>query len=558
MAPPGQLRVSRYFIALFVLIAGLYALVFFTGPSGSLKERLTPKLGLDLQGGTTVTLRASLPNGERPDRDRLKEARDIISNRVNGSGVAEAEVLIEGNRNIVINVPGKNDEDLKKIGDPAELRFRQVLNQTPAEKVKPVDAGNASNATAPPREQVVAKFSPAAQQAVAEAATSKQPVSLDDPTLAAEFEVVKTLTPAEIAALPADFQYYIPTISCEALNRRPPGSIADPKEQVVSCRGDDTTKMLLEKAEVVGSDVRSASFGFDPQRGWVTSIKFDNKGQDKWTNLTKKSVGQQVAIVLDNVIVSDPNIEEVISGDAQISGSGISKAVAKDIANKLKYGALRVTFTTDNAYEVSPTLGIAQLKAGLLAGGIGVALVVLYALLYYRSLGLVLIASLAVAGAIVYAMLLLLGRQMGFTLTLAGVAGFIVSLGITADSSVVLFERLKDEVKEGRSPRSAVPRAWARSRRAIVSANAVTIMAAAVLYILAIGAVKGFAFTLGLSTAVDLLVLFLFTHPLVVLFARSKKLTSPRISGLVRDDRPTRTARPPAEPEPAPVGGKGA
>jgi preprotein translocase subunit SecD len=203
---------------------------------------------------------------------------------------------------------------------------------------------------------------------------------------------------------------------------------------------------------------------------------------------------------------------------------------------------------------VSATLGSSQLKAGLLAGGIGLALVILYSLIYYRALGLVTIASLCVSGGLTWAMLVILGREMGFTLSLAGIAGFIVAVGITADSFVVFFERIKDEVHEGRSVRVAVPRAWVRARRTILSADTVSFLAAAILYYFAAGDVRGFAFTLGLSTILDLVVVFLFTHPMVSLLSRSRAFGSARFTGLnsvrvggiaISDEAPpTRRSRP--------------
>jgi preprotein translocase subunit SecD len=235
--------------------------------------------------------------------------------------------------------------------------------------------------------------------------------------------------------------------------------------------------------------------------------------------------------VLDGKTISAPAIQGTINGQTQITGS-FTQSQAEDLANVLKYGALPLTFQQQEALTVSPTLGSEQLKAGLLAGGIGVALVFIYSLLYYRALGLVMIASLILSGLLVYAVLVILGRQIGFTLTLAGIAGFIVAIGITADSFVVFFERLKDEIRDGRSPRSAVPRAWVRARRTILSADAVSFLAAAILYYLAAGTVKGFAFTLGMSTILDLVIVFLFTHPVVTLFARNKAFMSPRVSGL--------------------------
>jgi preprotein translocase subunit SecD len=257
-----------------------------------------------------------------------------------------------------------------------------------------------------------------------------------------------------------------------------------------------------------------------------------------------QSGGAQVAIVLDNEVVSAPQIQSVIVGDAVINGSGINQTTSKTLANQLKYGALPLSFKIESVQSVTATLGLQQMRYGLIAGAIGIVLVILYCLFYYRALGLVVIASLLVSGVTVFASLVLLGRSMGFTLSLAGIAGFIVAIGITADSFVVFFERLKDEVKDGRSVRSAVPRAWIRARRTILSADAVSFLAALILYLLAAGQVKGFAFTLGLSTIIDLLVVFLFTHPLVALLSRSATFTSPRVSGLgnMRSDRDVEAA----------------
>ena len=295
--------------------------------------------------------------------------------------------------------------------------------------------------------------------------------------------------------------------------------------------------------------MKSAGANFDPQQGgWYVGLSFTGKGQSKWTGLTQEAVndgsqpnqqtgqpsGQNssVAIVLDNEVVSAPQIKSVIVGDAIINGGDINENTSKVLANQLKYGSLPLSFKIETIQSVSPTLGLQQMQYGILAGAIGLILVIGYCLFYYRGLGLVVISSLAVSGMLVFASLVLLGRYIGFTLSLAGIAGFIVAIGITADSFVVFFERLKDEVKDGRTIRSAVPRAWLRARRTILSADAVSFLAAAVLYLLAAGPVKGFAFTLGMSTIIDLLVVFLFTHPLVALLARSSAFTSPRFSGL--------------------------
>jgi len=349
------------------------------------------------------------------------------------------------------------------------------------------------------------------------------------------------LTPDEVAVLPAQMQFFVPTITCAQLNARNPQYMTDDRflnQQVVAC--DQTTpdtKYLLDAAKVQGTDIGSASANYDPVNyastgGWTVNLQFKGSGQSKWSNLTAAEVGKQVAIVLDNQVVSAPTIQQVINGPAVISGTGITADTAHTLATQLKYGALPLGFVQQTAQIVSATLGLQQLQYGLLAGAIGLALVVIYCLLYYRALGFVVIASLLVSGSIVFASLVLLGRSLGFTLSLAGIAGFIVAIGITADSFVVFFERLKDEVKEGRTVRSAVPRAWVRARRTILSADAVSFIAAVVLYALASDQVRGFAFTLGLSTIIDLVTVFLFTHPLVHVLSGTRTFTSPRVSGL--------------------------
>ncbi|HEY1175273.1 MAG TPA: protein translocase subunit SecD, partial [Phytomonospora sp.] len=351
------------------------------------------------------------------------------------------------------------------------------------------------------------------------------------------------LTSAQVAALPLNMQYNVPTITCDQLNGRAPGSISAVDQQVVACNKPDSeeiakgqaafVKSFLDVAKVVGEDVSDAGAGPDSQNpgSWMVNMEFTGGGSDKWSALTQATVGKQVAIVLDNLVVSDPEIREAMSGSAQITGN-FNTEEAKTLAEQLKYGALPVAFNVDTIEEVSATLGTSQMEAGLLAGFIGVALVIVYCLLYYRLLGLVVVASLGASALLIYPSIALLGKQMGFTLTLAGITGFIVAIGITADSFVVFFERLKDEVQEGRSIRSAVPRAWALARRTIMSANTVSMLAAIILYFLAIGAVRGFAFTLGLSTVMDIAVVFLFTHPLVAWLSRFKLMGSTKLAGL--------------------------
>ncbi len=580
-----------YFITLAAIIAVIYSLVLFTG-KGGIHERLKPHLGLDLQGGSSMTLSATLPGGATPSKDKLNEARSIIEQRVNATGVSEPEVVTEGNKNIVVNIAGvKSEDEFRKLVSPAELRFRQVLastadtsaqpspsaSATPSGSATPKSTGSAKpssgaaaapkasatpKATTPtpsaatPSPSVTPSYDPnqsgrvaAIQQKVGPAAwaaaqaVSKAPSQLQsNPALAAALKPFSSLSGEEVADLPAEMQFTVPTISCKQLNARPAGSIADPKAKAVGCgsEGGTPTKYYMDVAKVLGTDVSKADYTYDATKGWKVDLSFKGGGQDRWTALTRTAYnnGQnaqsgldRVAVVLDNQVVSAPHIQGVINGDAEITGS-FTKNDVSTLAAQLKYGSLPLSFNIETIDSVTPTLGLQQMQAGLLAGALGLLLVVVYCFLYYRALGFVVVASLVASGTIVFGLVVLLGRQIGFTLTLAGIAGFIVAVGITADSFVVFFERLKDEVRDGRSVRSAVPRAWVRARRTILSADTVSFLAAAVLYLLAIGAVKGFAFTLGLSTIVDLLIVFLFTHPLVAVLSRSRAFSSPRVSGL--------------------------
>jgi len=377
-----------------------------------------------------------------------------------------------------------------------------------------------------------------------------------DPGTMAMLEPFRSLTPEEVAVLPPQMQFVVPQVTCAMLNLRPAGSIQDPAQPAVACEEGGNSKYMLDAAKVLGTDLDNAAANIDTTAGstWKVDLTFSSDGSKKWTELTreaynntggsclvtqpnKQSSGSpvcMVAVVLDNTVVSAPAIQGVLSTTSEISGGGFTKTTATLLANQLKFGALPLTFDAGNLSSISATLGQDYLHAGLLAAGIGMLLVVVYAFFYYRLLGLVITLSLVLSAALTFGMLVFLGRQLGFTLSLAGIAGFIVSLGVAADSFVIYFERLKDEIREGRSPRSAVPRAWIRARRTIITANAVTILAAVVLYLVGIGAVKGFAFALGLATILDLVIVFLFRHPMMTMLARTPAFLSPRVSGLGR------------------------
>jgi preprotein translocase subunit SecD len=340
----------------------------------------------------------------------------------------------------------------------------------------------------------------------------------------------------------------------DAANLQGTGS-DDPATAITACSKDGGTKYILAPAEVLGRQISKASAGIDTQAGsaWSVSLTFDNDGTRAFGQLTARVTSlpeptNQVAIVLDGIVQSSPRINEAIpSGTAQITGS-FTQVEAQDLANVLKYGALPLAFDRGEVQQVSPTLGSEQLDAGLLAGALGLILVTIYSFFYYRGLGIVVTGSLAVAALMIYLLVLVLGEAIGFTLTLAGIAGIIVAVGITADSFVVYFERIRDEIREGRSLRSAVESGWVKARHTILVADAVSIIAAALLYFFAVGSVQGFAFTLGLTTLVDLLVVYIFTKPLMTFMARLNFFNSGhRFSGV--SDKSSGVSRPTASVE---------
>ena len=451
------------------------------------------RLGLDLRGGTSVTLQPRLGVGEsgKVTSEAIDQAVSIIRQRVNSLGVAESEVASQGsgtNRQIVISVPGESGRRvIELVGQTAELRFRQVLAESSGVPTTATDA-----AATPP-----AGISP------------------------------------ELNALYAALDCTNPE------NRQGTGSDVA-TDVILACSTDGGAKYILAGAEVLGRQVSKATAAVDTTTGgnWFVSLTFNGEGTKAFGDQTARVVSltapqNQVAIVLDGLVVSAPRINEAIrGGSAQITGN-FTQVEAQDLANVLKYGSLPLAFDRGEVQQVSPTLGSDQLSAGLLAGGLGLGLVLLYSVLYYRGLGLLTVGSLTVAAGLVYLLVLLLGEWIGFTLTLAGIAGIIVAIGITADSFIVYFERVRDELREGKSLRTAVETGWVRARRTIVVADFVSIIAAVLLYFLAVGGVRGFAFTLGLTTVVDLLVIFAFTKPAMSILSKWKFYASGHpLSGL--------------------------
>jgi preprotein translocase subunit SecD len=520
----------------------------------------TPRLGLDLRGGTSVTLSATTPDGSDPTPESMRQALDIIRSRVNGSGVAEAEITTQGATNIVVQVPGVGQDELVRlVGQTAELRFRPVRAvvpgggpapaPTPGDTTSPTPGATAS----PTPTSSAASASPAAGRALTEG-LSGQPAETPSPSPSASASTPATPAqpPAGEGPPSAEEQAQLAELDCTDL---PAGSVDDPAKSLFTCDEDNANRFLLGPADVVGTDVDSATAGI-PQGdvSFVVNLDFTDEGSDKFFESTQKLAGQTFpnnafAIVLDGKVVTYPTVNEPIpGGQAQISGS-FTQAEAQALATVLNYGALPLSFETSDLSTVTPTLGGAQLKAGLLAGLIGLGLVLVYSLLYYRGLGLVVFASLVVAGLVTYAAIVLLGVAIAFTLTIAGIAGIIVSIGITADSFVVYFERIRDEIREGRSVRMSVETGWARARRTILASDAVSLFAAFFLYVFSVANVRGFAFALGLTTLVDLIIVFLFTKPILTVLARSRffgaghpwsgldpeRLGAPKRTGRVRE-----------------------
>lgn len=549
MAPPqGSLRPAPALAFFAALVALVYALVFFTGDKSA-----TPKLGIDLQGGTRVTLTARTPDGSKPSQDSLKQAQEIIETRVNGLGVSGSEVIIDGD-NLVITVPGDDSSQARSLGQTARLFIRPVITSGPA-----LNAAAQSQAPAPAPSAVPpapSETAPAAPPAAPQ--PQSRPFPEQDPvttTPAAPSTPAAPTTPAppnqgdlspadqaakDIAEAKATRQSADQTVqqaAMAAMDCSKPDPLQgndDPTFPLVACSTEGTEVYLLAPSIIDGQEIADASSGFDSQQSrHVVSLQFKSAASDTWAKFTSENLGKQAAFTLDSKVVSAPVIQGATpAGSAtQITGK-FTAPEAKALANTLKYGSLPLSFSSSEAETVSATLGLSSLHAGLLAGAVGLIAVLLYCLLYYRALGLVTALSLVLSGIMVFGILVLLGRYISFTLDLAGIAGLIIGIGMTADSFVVFFERIKDEMREGRSFRSAVPRGWARARRTILSGNAVSFIAAAVLYVLAVGQVRGFAFTLGLTTILDVVVVFLVTSPLVLLASRSTFWSKPQINGL--------------------------
>jgi preprotein translocase subunit SecD len=563
VATPTATRPGRIIGALLVLIALVFGLIYVTAPDHIGKDALSlgtkykPRLGLDLEGGTSVILTPRVAKGSQATitKDALNQAVTIIRSRVDSFGVAEAEVATAG-KNIVISVPGKQDKNiLETVKQTAQLRFRRVLlsgsgapapttpvTPSPSGSASPSPSGSASPSSSPTPSGTKSNQNRAIPRALRAATTSTTPGASSSATPTPTTTPTTPATPAASGigvvpitpALQAEFNALDCSKKSQLQTALHKVGADSPKKPLVTCETDGSAKYILGPAVVLGTEVKSASAGLAQNNGvatggWEVNLSFNGSGRKKFGDVTREMVTQtsgsdlnRFAIVLDGLVVSAPTTQGAITdGNAQITGQ-FTQAEATSLANVLKYGALPLTFDAGDVQQISATLGGDQLRAGLIAGGIGLFLVVLYSLLYYRGLGLVTVASLCVSAVLTYGMVVLLGWQLGFRLSLAGVAGLIVAIGITADSFIVFFERLRDEVREGRTLRVAVENGWVRARRTILAADFVSFLAAVILYLLSAGSVRGFAFTLGLTTLIDIVVVFMFTKPMLTMLARTE------------------------------------
>ncbi|ANG85671.1 protein translocase subunit SecD [Microbacterium aurantiacum] len=469
-----------------------------------------PELALDLQGGTQIVLEAQTEDGVAPSEEQMAQAVTIIRQRVDASGVSEADVTTQAGNQIVVQIPGQADQETRdRIEASAQLQLRAVLFAgSPATSFVGEDGTETPYPTPDPSLVATPTASP----------TNGSDLAWITPALEAEFLAYDCADPAnDPAQAPAD-------------------------QPLITCDPTGAQKYILGPVELDGSAIDDATFGLQSNNGqWAVNLRFDTEGTETFAAISQRLYGatpplNQFAFVLDGSVLSAPSMNAIIvGGDPSITGS-FTQESAQVLADQLKYGALPLSFNVESSNTVSATLGSQQLQIGLIAGLIGLLLVAIYSVVVYRALGFVIVASLIVMGVLTYVMLAILAWRMGFRLSLAGVAGIIVTIGFTADSFIVYFERIRDEMRDGKSITSAVEDGWARAKRTIYISKSINVLAAVVLYVLADASVKGFAFTLGLTTLIDILIFILFTHPVLQLLARTKFFGSGHpLSGLDPD-----------------------
>lgn len=551
-----------WLIAISVILAGIIGAGLIWSSATT-----TPKLALDLEGGTSITLEPKLEEGQAVTTEQLDQAVAIIRQRVDSTGVSEAEITTQGNRNIVVSLPGNPDEQTRElVRASAQLAFRPVLAVTdPApvtgEEEAPEDTGpELSDEEQKRLEEIIGDQDATAPQGGGEVASPAAEGSAGNPAgsedaqaggAAAPEEAPAEEAPAEEAPAPQlpaapaggaedpmsqitpELATAFTQLDCTKQENRIGGESGKSSEPIVACDPDGQAKYILGAVEIPGDEVTDAQMGFKTTSTGATTnepvvnLRFNSAGADKFREVTQRLTtsqppNNQFAIVLDGLVISAPVAQAVITdGRAEISGS-FNEESATTLANQLKNGALPISFQVQTEQQISPTLGADYLQKGLIAGLIGLLLVVGYSILQYRALASVTISSLVVAGVLTYLLLMICSWRYGYRLSLAGVAGIIVGIGMTADSFIVYFERIRDEIRSGRNLASSVEVGWDRARQTIYASKAVNMLAAVILYLLAVGSVRGFAFTLGLTVIVDILVVVLFTHPMMQVLARTK------------------------------------
>lgn len=489
-----------------------------------------PKLALDLEGGTALTLTPQLAEGQQVSQEQLDQAVAIMRDRVDAAGVAEAEITTLGvgtEQKIVVNIPGEPDAaTLQRIQQSAQLEFRPVLA---------VDVATPSSAeTAEPTAE------PDDPESTDDAESTEEPAPEDSADPEPSASPTDASDPAWITP---GVQEEFDSFDCADIDVAET-NIAPADEPLVTCDVSGTVKYVLGPVEVTGETIADATSGtVTSAQGfstgtWAVFITFDGEGTEQFADVTTRLVGldgvrNQFGIVLDGRVISAPTTEAAITdGRPQISGS-FTQESAQALADQLKYGALPIGFQLESQETIDATLGESQLQAGILAGLIGLLLVVVYSFFQYRALASVTIASLVVAGLMTYSVITIMAWHYGYRLSLAGVAGLIVAIGFTVDSFIVYFERIRDELRDGRGVVGAVEAGWTRALRTIFAAKGVNLLSAIVLFILAVGSVRGFALTLGITVIIDVLVVVLFTHPMLQLLATTRFFSSGHpLSGL--------------------------
>ncbi|QGN57363.1 protein translocase subunit SecD [Nostocoides sp. HKS02] len=553
---PHHRKPLRVLSALAAIILGLYGLLFAVTTWGDASWK--PKLGLDLEGGTQLVLQPVLVGSQKVSSDQLNQARDIIVQRVDANGVAGAEVTTRNGEDIVVSMPGIPDRATEDaIRKSSQMQFRGVLESAagttaPVPSTTPTGSPTGSGTSAPtpsatatvkaPATSATTKAKSGLPGAFVKATTAPTPAATATPGAAATAAATATsgTTPATTPKDPNDLAWITPDVAkafqqldCVKDSAALDKVVNDPKKPLVTCSVDNTEKFVLGPVIVAGDQIDSAQAGYQPlPNGQPSStveiqLSFKSSGTKAYGEASTRMVSlpsprNRMAAVLDSRSIVAPSFNEaILAGQASITGN-FTIQEARDLANQLKFGALPMSFSLQTRDQISPTLGSEQLRMGLIAGIIGFALVFLYSLAQYRALGFVTVLSIVIAALLTYVAISLLGWSHNFRLDMAGVTGLIVAIGVTADSFIVYFERIRDEVREGRPLRAAVDTGWRRARRTILAADGVNFLAAVVLYVLASSNVRGFAFTLGLTTLIDLLIVVMFTHPLVAVLASTK------------------------------------